>query len=264
MINKAFGYARLSTEEDEKGCYPSIKEQKAQIEAYSRKIGFKKVHFFHDEPIEKAGLIDVSLGGIFSLLDTIIQQKVYFVIVNSLDRLDIKEVDDTDFYVELIRRNKQILTVGQDFTLYSADEYMDAYTDDSGAEIKYGRHQSGPVPYGYRKNTPGRGQKPFITPDVYEAEVVKMIYREYEAKKSFAEVQRMLEAKEIPTRRGKGWSRAGLSWLLRNDIYLGVSRASPDDEPKESHKALIGKDQYDRVQGIIKKRQRKRKKKREF
>lgn len=260
MLYRAFGYARVSTQESEKDLYPSIKKQSEMIENYAKKIGFKKCILFHDEPIEKAGLIDVSLGGILSLLDTIINQKVYFVIVNSIDRLNVKEIKDVNFYAELIRRNKQILTVGQDFMLFNSTEYSDLYSSETSGDIRYGRHQSGPVPYGYTKSSITRGQKPFIVPDNYESEIVKLIYSEYESKRSFAEVQRMLKSKGIPTRRGKPWSRAGLSWLLKNDIYLGISKFGPDEQPKESHKPLIDQDQYERVQSIIKQRQRKRKK----
>ena len=266
MFNKAFGYAYISTEEEEKGNYPSWQRQAEEIEDYVKKLGFKKWTVFHDEPIEPAGPIDCSLGGIFNLLDEIIRQKVYFVVVTSLDRLQRPECKDTNFYAELIRRNKHVLTVGEEFTLYSPGDFSETYNDEfSTGEVRYGRHQSGPVPYGYKKDgMPSRNQKIFITPDPQEAEVVKMIFEEYEKTKSFAAVQRFLEGRKIKTRRKHEWSRAGLSWLLKNDIYLGVSRSSPDEEPKESHRALIGQDLYDRVQTIIKKRQRKRKKKGEF
>ena len=112
------------------------------------------------------------------------------------------------------------------------------------------------APYGYKKDEmPSRDQKIFITPDPQEAEVVKMIFEQYEKTKSFAAVQRFLKGRKIQTRRKHDWSRAGLLWLLKNDIYLGISRSStPEEEPRDSHCALIDKDLYDRVQAIIKKR----------
>jgi DNA invertase Pin-like site-specific DNA recombinase len=259
MLQKAYGYARVTTGEEEEG-FKSLEDQSKEIDEYAKEIGFKVTMIYRDGPIEPAGKIDTSLGGIFTLLDEIRRKKVYFVIVASLDRLKIPETN-VNFHAELIRINKNVLLVGQKFSFFDSMEFSDYVQENNCSDIK-GRHQSGPVPYGYRKEGPVvRGQKIYIVPDENESAVVQMIFEQYEKTQSYAAVQRFLKKKRLKTRRGHEWSRAGLSWLLKNDIYLGVSKSAEDEEPQESHQSLIDRNLFEEVQGIIKKKQRKRKKK---
>ncbi|MCX8065183.1 MAG: recombinase family protein [Candidatus Hydrogenedentes bacterium] len=86
------------------------------------------------------------------------------------------------------------------------------------ASVQQGRYGTGPAPYGYRRGGPG--EKPLVIDD-YEAEIVRMIFREYVRTKSTGKVVEYLHSKGIYTRQGKKWSRQAISIILSNRTYRG-------------------------------------------
>lgn len=103
-----------------------------------------------------------------------------------------------------------------------------------------GYYQSGPVPYGYqRTGHPGykKGNKQ-ITPHEPEAGLVRFIFKEYLRVKSLNKVIEALHQQGTRTRRGKKWSRMGVSWILRNDTYIGRVHFS-EINVKGKHQPLI-------------------------
>ncbi len=86
------------------------------------------------------------------------------------------------------------------------------------AAVQQGRYGTGPAPYGYRRGGPG--EKPLVVDD-YEAEIVRMIFREYVRTKSTGKVVEYLHSKGIYTRQGKKWSRQAISIILSNKTYRG-------------------------------------------
>ena len=79
-----------------------------------------------------------------------------------------------------------------------------------------GKHQSGPAPFGYRRDADRS-----IKINEQEAEVVRFIFNEYLRVRSMKRLIELLAERSWRTRRGKAWSRAGISWILRNDTYVG-------------------------------------------
>ncbi|MCX5759412.1 MAG: recombinase family protein, partial [Candidatus Hydrogenedentes bacterium] len=76
----------------------------------------------------------------------------------------------------------------------------------------------GQVPYGYRR---GRdGEKPLVVDD-REAEVVRMIFREYLRHRSTGKVVSYLHSREVFTRKGNRWSRQAIAIILSNRTYRG-------------------------------------------
>ena len=90
-----------------------------------------------------------------------------------------------------------------------------------GAEEGY--HQSGPPPFGYYRDHNTRG----LTVDPNEAPVVRLIFREYLRLRSLKKVIEVLTKLGKKTRRGRTWSRAGVSWILANDTYVGRVHFGP-------------------------------------
>ncbi len=86
------------------------------------------------------------------------------------------------------------------------------------ASVQQGRYGTGPAPYGYRRGE--EGEKPLIVDD-YEAEIVRMIFREYIRTRSTGRVVDYLHSKGIFTRQGKKWSRQAISIILSNRTYRG-------------------------------------------
>jgi len=84
--------------------------------------------------------------------------------------------------------------------------------------VQQGRYGTGPAPYGYRR---GRdGEKPLIVDD-REAEVVRVIFREYLQHRSTGKVVSFLHSRGIFTRKGNKWSRQAIAIVLSNRTYRG-------------------------------------------
>jgi site-specific DNA recombinase len=84
--------------------------------------------------------------------------------------------------------------------------------------VQQGRYGTGPAPYGYRRNEDE--SKPLLIDD-REAEVVRMIFREYVHTGSTGKVVDYLHSKNIFTRKGNKWSRQAIAIILSNRTYRG-------------------------------------------
>ncbi len=84
--------------------------------------------------------------------------------------------------------------------------------------VQQGRYGTGPAPYGYRRG--GEGEKPLMVDDD-EAEVVRMIFREYLQTRSTGKVVSYLHSKGVYTRKGNRWSRQAIAIILSNRTYRG-------------------------------------------
>ncbi len=124
-----------------------------------------------------------------------------------------------------------------------------------------GKHQSGTAPFGYvrdyarrsrgTREDPGRKGVPLIVqPD--EAEIVRLIFRLYLRFRSMKKVIEELQGRGLRTRRAKEWSRAGISWILKNDTYLGRVHFGAIRSRGE-HEAIIAPIVYYKAQKLIRK-----------
>jgi hypothetical protein len=133
----------------------------------------------------------------------------------------------------------------------------------SGREegARRGKHQSGTAPYGYvrdySKRARAAGAEPaakgvplVIQPE--EAEVVRLIFRLYLRHRSMKKVIEILHGRGLRTRRGKEWSRAGISWILKNDTYLGRVHFGAI-RTRGEHEAIIAPIVYYKAQKLIRK-----------
>lgn len=84
--------------------------------------------------------------------------------------------------------------------------------------VQQGRYGTGPAPYGYRRGQ--EGEKPLVVDD-REAEVVRMIFREYLLTRSTGKVVSNLHQRRIFTRKGNRWSRQAIAIILSNRTYRG-------------------------------------------
>ncbi|MGI6459138.1 MAG: recombinase family protein [Candidatus Hydrogenedentales bacterium] len=101
--------------------------------------------------------------------------------------------------------------------------------------VQQGRYGTGPAPYGYRRGR--EGENPLEVDDA-EAEVVRLIFREYLNTRSTGKVVEYLLSKGITTRKGNNWSRQAISIILSNRTYRG--RVSYGEvETQGLHDAII-------------------------
>lgn len=122
-----------------------------------------------------------------------------------------------------------------------------------------GKHQSGTAPFGYVRDYARRGPRtdpstkgvPLVI-EPGEAEIVRLIFRLYLRTRSMKKVIEILHARGMRTRRGKEWSRAGISWILKNDTYLGRVHFGAI-RTRGEHEAIIAPIVYYKVQKLIRK-----------
>lgn len=159
-------------------------------------------------------------------------------------------------------RGPAALDVGEDDEWRENDEGSGRLTH--GAKVKrgqlnavqQGRYGTGPAPYGYRRGRPG--ERPLLVDD-REAEVVRMIFREYLNTRSTGKVVSYLHAKGVFTRKGKRWSRQAIAIILSNRTYRG--RVSYGDiETQGQHDPIIEPALFYKANAL---RERKRRRRRE-
>ncbi len=117
------------------------------------------------------------------------------------------------------------------------------------AGARAGKHQSGPAPYGYTRDY---SQRPRLVADPVEAAVVRTIFKEYLRRRSMKRLIEFLASQGLRTRRGKEWSRAGVSWILKNETYLGRVHFGAI-RARGQHPALISPIMFNKVQKLIRK-----------
>lgn len=118
---------------------------------------------------------------------------------------------------------------------------------------KKGYHQTGPAPYGYRRDYSSHpASPPILVPEPEEALVVRECFRYYLRLRSMKRLVAHLNGQGLRTRRGKEWSRAGIAWILKNETYLGRVHFG-DVRASGKHQALVSPIIFNKVQVLIRK-----------
>jgi len=120
--------------------------------------------------------------------------------------------------------------------------------------VQQGQYGTGPAPFGYRR---GSEDEPPLVVEPAEAEIVKMIFREYLGQRSGGRVVTMLNAKGITTRNGKKWSRQAVAIIIENRTYRGRVSYGPV-EAQGHHEAIIDPTVFYKANALKYKRSRTR------
>lgn len=267
---KAVGYVHVTATEEATGGL-SCSEQEAQIRRYAEKEGFEVVEVYADDSIGVLASAPnlgefCSRAGLISLLDDASTKGWLMVVVAGRGRIQRSDVD-FDAVDELARLGKRVVVVGEALNLERLDpakrrkkerprkalSVAERLLRGREAGARAGKHQSGPAPYGYVRDYTERSNKGVrlqIHPE--EAEVVRTIFKEYLRRKSMKRLIEFLDAQGLRTRRLKQWSRAGVSWILKNETYLGRVHFGKI-RAKGQHPAIISPIIFNKVQKLIKK-----------
>ncbi len=124
-------------------------------------------------------------------------------------------------------------------------EFVERLTAGRKRGARAGRHTCGSIPYGYIKADDGG-----LEINREEAGVVRVIFNEYLHLRSTSRVAELLASRDIKTRRGKTFSRASISWLLKNDAYLGYVHYN-DISARGQHPAIISPIIFNKVQKLM-------------
>ena len=119
------------------------------------------------------------------------------------------------------------------------------------------------IPYGYSKVMvqDGAKKRPTLEPDPDTAPIVKRIFDMAEAGKGMLNTTRILNEEGIATATGKRWSKNGVHYILKNEVYTGTmvwgTSAKAKAEPVRVEKAfpaIVSKAQFRRVARLMRSR----------
>jgi len=284
---KAIGYARTTGAEEKNGATRSVDEQDMILRAFAREHGISLAGVHRDTGL---GQGDRSTrAGLIALLDSM-QDGWDLVLVVTLDRIATKDVT-LDVLQELRENGKrlQVLSEAQAVAALDAGKRWQereprlseqekrekkrpiSLVGDDRARVaerllrgreagaRAGKHQSGPAPYGYRRDYGARlSDGVLLKMDEEESQIVKFIFREYLRVRSMKRLIELLEAKRLRTRRGKRWSRAGVSWILKNDTYVGRVHFG-EIRTRGRHIPIVSPIIFNKVQKLIRKNDKRKK-----
>ena len=121
-----------------------------------------------------------------------------------------------------------------------------------------GGHQTSPS-FGYERKHKGD----ILTIVESEAEVVRFIFNEFLTGASKWSIARKLKAKGIKTKRGNDIDTRNITYILRNPVYKGYARWTPNKRvywdfknentiiAKSKHKAIIEEEIFDKLQVML-------------
>ena len=154
----------------------------------------------------------------------------------------------------------------------SVDEF---YSENLAQEVTRGMREAASrgfwvasrTPYGYNRVMVQDGPKkrPTLEPDPDAARVVKRIFDMAEAGTGMLKIAQALNDEGIASPAGKLWSKNGIHFILRNEVYTGAlvwgAKGKGKDEPVRVEKAfpsIVSKTRFRRVNRLMRSRAPKR------
>lgn len=229
---KALGYIRVSTEEQAREGF-SLDNQRKDIQDFCDYKNWELTNIFADEGISGAGITERT--GLIKALKLIQTEKIDYLIVWKLSRLS-RKVADVVKITEKLDNNKTYLIsvkdnidtsspMGKPF-LYIASIFAEMERDTMIVQVKggmvqkarEGRWNGGISPLGYDLI-----DKELIINES-EAEIVKLIFKEYLKGNGYKTVAKTINEKGYRTRKGSVFSGNTVKDILTNPTYAGKIR----------------------------------------
>ena len=119
------------------------------------------------------------------------------------------------------------------------------------------------TPYEYRRVMVQDGAKkcPKLEPDEFSAPVVRRIFELADKGRGMLDIPRTLNDEGIASATGKLWSKNGVHFILRNEVYTGTlvwgTAAKDNGAPVRGERAfpaIVSKAQFRRVDGVMRSR----------
>lgn len=129
--------------------------------------------------------------------------------------------------------------------------------------VSRGYWVSSNIPYGYRKIKvkDGAKERPKLEIELNQAELVKLIFKRVIENKGLKEIVKELNSQGIASPRGNTWSKTTLHGILTNELYTGTliwgqrsSKGLPPVRVENAIPAIVNKDDFQRVQTLLKSR----------
>ncbi|MDC5315967.1 recombinase family protein [Acinetobacter baumannii] len=219
-MKKAIGYVRVSTEKQaEEGI--SLDAQVVKIKAWASLNDYKLVHIYSDEGISGASLN--KRDGMQKALAAVSEGMVF--ICYSLSRISRDTIDTIQISRQLEKAGADLVSLSEKIDTTGASGKMifnlmavlSQFERDQTAERtkfamqfkKSRNHAYSPIPYGYDRH----GDELVI--NVSEALTIVRIKEMFQAGKGYAEIARILNEEQIPTKLNKQWQRNTVYYLIK-------------------------------------------------
>ena len=273
-------YARVSS--DRQDVDLSVAAQLRALRDYAAKNGYLVVREFVDEA-ESGRIAD--RPQFRKMIDEASRTDAPFreILVWKFSRFTRKREHAVAFKSMLRRKGVRVVSITEhaddtptgklmEAIIESVDEF---YSENLAEEVKRGMREAASrgfwmgsrTPYGYnRVMVPdGAKKRPTLELDQDAALVVKRIFDLAEAGTGMLKITRALNDEGIASPTGKLWSKNGIHFILRNEVYTGTllwgSRGKDKAEPVRIEKnfpAIVSKAQFRRVNKLMHSRAPKR------
>ena len=269
-------YARVSS--DRQDVDLSVAAQLRALRDYARKNGYVVAREYVDET-ESGRIAD--RPEFRKMIDEATKSDAAFreILVWKFSRFTRKREHAVAFKSMLRRRGVRVVSITEhaddtptgkllEAIIESVDEF---YSENLAQEVSRGMREAASrgfwvgsrTPYGYNRVMvqDGPKERPKLEPDPDAARVVKRIFDLAEAGTGMLHIARTLNDEGISSPAGKLWSKNGIHFILRNEVYTGtlVWGASAKDkaEPvriEEAFPAIVSKSKFHRVNALMRSR----------
>lgn len=272
-------YCRVSTASDEQ--LVSLAAQKAHYENYiEANDEWKFAGLYFDEGIsgtkkeKRDGLLSMIADCEKGRIDLVITKSISRFARNTTDCLEmVRKLLDLNIYIYFEKENLNTGAMESELMLSILSSLAESESVSIAENSKWAvkrRFQNGTFiisypPYGYA-NVDG---KMVIVPE--QAEIVKEIFRDTLAGKSTHVIQKELNERGVPTKKGGKWTHGTVNAIICNEKYTGdvlyqktytdssfnrhVNRGEEDQYLiRDNHEAIISREDYARANAVVKQR----------
>lgn len=228
---RAVIYTRVSTDEQAREGF-SLAAQLDKCQKYIDLQGWEFIDEYKDEGYSAKNLKRPAMQ---RLIQEVKKGKFDLIVVYRLDRL-VRHVGDLNHLLDLFKEhNVSFVSITEHFDTSTATGRLFMNNVASIAQwerenlserVKMGKEQKAlqgqrngsPAPFGYQLDDKGR-----LIVDPYAASIVKRIFQMYLTYGAFR-IRHILNKEGVVTAEGKKWSDYGISYIIRNPVYIGKIR----------------------------------------
>ena len=269
-------YARVSS--DRQDVDLSVASQLRALRDYARKNGYIVAREYVDEA-ESGRIAD--RPEFRKMIDAATKPNAPFgeILVWKFSRFTRKREHAVAFKSMLRRKGVRVVSITEhaddtptgklmEAIIESVDEF---YSENLAQEVTRGMREAASrgfwigsrTPYGYSRVMvqDGAKKRPKLEPNPDASRVVKRIFDMAEAGAGMLHIARALNGEGIASPAGKLWSKNGIHFILRNEVYTGTliwgANAKDKAEPVRIEKAfpaIISKAKFQRVNGLMRSR----------
>lgn len=253
-------YARVSTEEQTRGSYPSCSSQVEELEAACRSRGWIVQHIIRDEgfsagSLKRPGLSELRWlvqtneidGIICTWYDRLTRSRDFYVLSKEFQSHDVEFItlhDATDTTTAAGRFMESMLVAAK---TYEREQTSEKVRSKMRMRATKGMWNGGPIPFGFTAVSSDRT----IAPNLETSTIVTEMFRIYIETSSDFKVRDWLRAHQVPTHGASQWQVSSVRRILTNRRYAGEIEINRENKGladlPESEAYLVVKAPYEPV-----------------